>query len=140
MSSPIATLKALLKAVTKSETIFFVDDASFTNDRKNLPAGCVGYKVVPTTNTEDLKKVMAACVNKNNKKMLGSYTLSSRDPATPKSIVVYFTRVMMCRWADGSSQLPAGVLAIAAKFNAESGATCDVANDDEPETVADDSE
>lgn len=134
--SPIATLKALLKAAAHSETIFFVDEASFQNDRKNLPANCVGYKVVPTAGTKDLEALMKACLNKNGKKMLGSYTLSSRDPATPKAIVVYFTKTMMCRWSDGSSNLPAAVLAMVPKFT-DSNAACDVANDDdEPATEA----
>lgn len=134
--SPIATLKALLKAAARSETIFFVDEASFQNDRKNLPNGCVGYKVVPTAGVKDLEALMKACVNKAGKKMLGSYTLSSRDPATPKAVVIYFTKTMMCRWSDGSSNLPAAVLAMVPRFT-DSNATCDVANDDdEPATEA----
>lgn len=134
--SPIATLKQLIKAAAHSETIYFVDDASFASDRKNLPTGCVGYKVVPTKGVADLEALMKACVNKSGKRMLGSYTLSSRDPATPKAVVVYFTTTMMCRWSEGTSNLPAAVLAMVPKFT-ESTSSCDVANDDEePATEA----
>jgi hypothetical protein len=133
--SPIATLKQLIKAAARSETIFFVDDSSFENDKKNLPPNCVGYKVVPTKDGgKELGKLMSLCVNKKGNKMLGSYTLSSRDPAVAKSVVVYFTSTMMCRWSEGTSQLPAKVMALVAQYST-SAVKCDVANDDDEETA-----
>lgn len=102
----LAIVIAALVNAAQADVAYNAGTSPIRAVRDAVPAGCIGYSLVDVSNLDQLKAVIASCVNNKNQKFFGWKVIPSNDMRYEDTVVIYLTKTMATKWKKGEEGIP----------------------------------